>query len=114
MEIKFKVRLKDSLTNEERDIFYICSYDAVYRQYFPEINHEEEIDKIKKLPIGCTVFNHIDISYFDGICFMWEEGNLSCDCNRYAYFYDTREYNHPCGDERFELIDITLDEIKAD
>jgi hypothetical protein len=62
MEIKYKVRLKDLLTNEEKDIFDIRSYDARYRQSSLEINHEEEIDKIKRNhPLICYKDN--DISF---------------------------------------------------
>lgn len=43
--------------------------------------------------------------------FLWEEGNFSCDCNRFLLFYDdpsnpTNEEKCPCGDTRFTVLEI--------
>jgi hypothetical protein len=57
----------------------------------------------------------IVFSYFaddkNSIDFEWNEGNMSCDCNRYVCFYgycndDITPCNTDEGDQRFELIAI--------
>jgi len=49
-----------------------------------------------------------DNSTDEGIEFIWTEGNYSCDCNRYIFFYGY-DKDYPCGDERFTLISLKID-----
>ena len=70
------------------------------------------------------VFN---LEWKDSSEFWWSEGNMACDCNRGARFYDVPfpsgfyEAPFPCGNERFvipyiELEDgtrIEIDEVAA-
>lgn len=48
----------------------------------------------------------------EGIIFMWEEGNHSCDCNRYLYFQRANgeeESEIPeCGDTEFS-VEVMID-----
>lgn len=79
---KFLIKLKDKNTGETKEIF-------------DEVN---DID-----PEDSYVFSEHEL-----ISFRWEEGNDSCDCNRFIHFYPESEESYPCGDERFELISINL------
>lgn len=39
--------------------------------------------------------------------FYWEDGNMSCDCNRALYFFGRKEGdNYGCGDGDFLVISI--------
>jgi hypothetical protein len=112
MKIKFKITLEDSVKKTKKDIFDIHSYNTDFWKFYPEVNQEIEIDKIKNFPIGCSIFEHTDISVFDACCFYWEENNMSCDCNRYKYFYNDYQNIFSCGDDRFKLINITFERIE--
>lgn len=39
--------------------------------------------------------------------FMWEDGNYSCDCNRYLFFQrekdEEMEEDYPCGDSAYSV-----------
>jgi len=73
---KFTITLKDNQTGEIKDIEYFCSGPYEYAT-------EREL-----------------------VEFIWEDGNNSCDCNRFSEFYPDSEKDYPCGDERFTLIFI--------
>lgn len=76
--INYEVTLKDKETNETK----------ILSQEFEE--REED-----------------DFSEWDVIEFMWEEGNYSCDCNRWIFFYpEERDVDFPCGNGRFELVKL--------
>ncbi len=42
----------------------------------------------------------------------WQEGNYACDCNRFLVFYNDYDVLHPCGHERFELINMRKQDSK--
>lgn len=42
----------------------------------------------------------------EGIEFMWTEGNYSCDCNRYNFFYPNSNIDYPCGESRFDMASV--------
>lgn len=43
-----------------------------------------------------------DHYYYDGLPYIWEEGNYSCDCNKSLFIINQCDENFPelpCGDE---------------
>jgi len=46
------------------------------------------------------------VENWDDVEYIWTEGNYSCDCSRYHFFYpeDKDWENQPCGDIRFALL----------
>lgn len=63
------------------------------------LTHEEK-------GITHTCADSQDLSAKELADFMWEDGNYSCDCNRFSHFYPCSDENYPCGDERFTLVSI--------
>jgi hypothetical protein len=43
------------------------------------------------------------------LCYLWEEGNFSCDCNRELLFYDHEIDDTSCSNNRFD-VNIVLDD----
>jgi len=88
---KFTIILKDRKTNETKEI----AYDSLSEDdgYEPISYEDGEL-----IPAG--------------VDYMWTEGNFSCDCNRYDYFYPEDDIDFPCYNKeykdgnRFELIGI--------
>lgn len=59
-----------------------------------------------------------DLDIKDNIvnCFMWEDGNYSCDCNRHNFFMQVKHGLKPleaediaCGDSRYKIRITRLD-----
>jgi hypothetical protein len=47
--------------------------------------------------------------------FIWSEGNYSCDCNRHIFFTNRDEMEHPCGEDKYTVVDVTtLDGLKTE
>lgn len=57
--MKYKITLKDTRSNEVKELIQDYDYD--------EYGDEEAYRLVE---------------------FMWEEGNYSCDCNRFIFMYD--------------------------
>ena len=49
---------------------------------------------------------------WEGIEFLWEEGNFACDCNRIDFLYDEWPEDYPCNrdENRIELLSLTITE----
>jgi hypothetical protein len=74
---KFVITIKDNKTGKIKDIEYLWTGES------SDYASEQEL-----------------------VEFIWEVGNMSCDCNRFSKFYPDSEECYPCGDERFTLIFI--------
>lgn len=48
--------------------------------------------------------------YGDSLEFMWSEGNYACDCNRAAFFYGDNDFDDTCGDHRFSVVSLRLED----
>lgn len=52
--------------------------------------------------------DEIEDQYADNVRFMWEDGNMACDCNRHDEFQRaagiTTPEDAPCGDERYTAL----------
>lgn len=71
---------------------------------------------IRRVSDGAQVVRHEEVpdEYADGVLFIWEDGNYSCDCNRGNFFYDEMPEDDPeailwdirepkCGDGAFRV-----------
>lgn len=47
---------------------------------------------------------------YEWSAFWWTDGNFGCDCNRGDVFHDDSPDVRPCGDTRYELVRVVLDD----
>ena len=63
--------------------------------------------KIIKVETGEARFYEDEFDHYEGFCFLWTEGNYSCDCNRAIFFGDD---NDECSDGRYYVPHATLED----